>query len=238
MSCLLDGQPKFIKRIPDATFGLATFQPQYYQSYPDSFNAWDLVHDRLEALLLHRHCGLISDPRWGFVNLVFPFAVYEAKGWRGDPREARQQACSAGAVYLDMLDRLARKPGINGEKAEAYQTSSSRNHQVFVFTSFGAHWHVLLGYRRPRLEREFAACKGVSKSVYVSMTELKKLRLEDLQKIIGLSKNLEWPGGDKTESMGASIFSRSNTLLGSDRSSEFRHSAPQSVALFWETVLR
>ncbi|KAJ5167275.1 uncharacterized protein N7482_006056 [Penicillium canariense] len=166
-SCLLDGQPKFIRRIPDATFGLATFQPTDYPDYPESLDAWDLDHDRLEALLLHRHCGLIADPHWGDTNLVFPFAVYEAKGWSGDPREARHQASSAGAVYLDMLDNLARKPGIAGGNNRPYQTAQSCNHQVFVLTSFGAHWHILVGYKRPRLEKEYAGHRGLSDSVYV-----------------------------------------------------------------------
>ncbi|KAE8133364.1 hypothetical protein BDV38DRAFT_274330 [Aspergillus pseudotamarii] len=139
VSCLLVGEPKFIKRIPDATFGLATFNPKDYQS---PLAEWNLDHDRLEARLLHRHCGLISDPRWGDANLAFPFAVYEAKGWSGDAQEARRQGCSAGAVYLDI------------------------NNQVVIFTSFGAHWHILVGYKRPRLEREYAGHDGFSEPVY------------------------------------------------------------------------
>jgi hypothetical protein len=84
----------------------------------------------LEALLVHRHCGLISDPRWGDANLVFPFAVYEAKGWDGDPREARQQACSAGAAYLDMLEGLSKHPRKiwdGRSDRDADQTVGSRN---------------------------------------------------------------------------------------------------------------
>jgi len=153
-----------MKRIPDLTFGLATFEPKDYTS---AWAEFDLDRERLEALLLHQHCGLISDPRWGDTNLVFPFAVYEAKGWSGDPREARRQACSAGAAYLDILDRLTRHPGKIGEKDGAYQTPHSNNTQVFALTSFGAHWHILVGYKRPRLKREFAGHHGMSKSVYV-----------------------------------------------------------------------
>ncbi|KAB8214327.1 hypothetical protein BDV33DRAFT_196216 [Aspergillus novoparasiticus] len=165
VSCLLAGEPKFIKRIPDATFGLATFKPKDYQN---PLAEWNLDHDRLEALLLHRHCGLISDPRWGDADLAFPFAVYEAKGWSGDAREARRQGCSAGAVYLDMLDHLARQPGKTGNRKRAYQPAGGRsNNQVFVFTSFGAHWHILVGYKRRRLEREYAGHEGFSESVYI-----------------------------------------------------------------------
>lgn len=122
----------------------------------------------MEALLLHRQCGLISDPHWGGTSLVFPFAVYEAKGWSGDAREARRQACLAGKVYLDLLDDLSRRPEKPGEQQVQYQTDQSRNSQVFVYTSFGAHWHILVGYKRPRLPREYAGYQGVSDSVYVS----------------------------------------------------------------------
>ncbi|KAG4289868.1 hypothetical protein FPRO06_04690 [Fusarium proliferatum] len=164
-SCYMpfDWRIKFIKRIPDATFGLATFKPRDYQS---PIAEWDLDRDRLEALSLHRYCGLHSDPSWGKSSLVFPFAAYEAKGWSGDPREARRQACSAGSVYLDMLDRLSKIPGKPGDLDGAYQAEDSRNSQVFVFTSFGAHWHILVGYRRPRLAREHAGMAGMSKTVY------------------------------------------------------------------------
>lgn len=123
----------------------------------------------MEALALHRHCGLLSDPRWGDSSLVFPFAVYEAKGWAGDAREARRQACSAAAAYLDLLDRLTEVPGLTGERSGAYQTKKSRNSQVFAFTSYGAHWHILVGYKRPRLNREYAGHQGLSESVYVGI---------------------------------------------------------------------
>ncbi|SPO07514.1 uncharacterized protein DNG_10208 [Cephalotrichum gorgonifer] len=163
-SCLLAGEPKLFKRIPDATIGLATFRPE---DYPSALAEYDLDRERLEALSLHRHCDLKSDPRWADINLVFPFAVYEAKGWAGDCREARRQACSAGAAYLDLLDDLARHPGKIGRKNGAYQTPDSLNTQVFALTSFGAHWHVLVGYKRPRLRREFVGQTGLSASVYV-----------------------------------------------------------------------
>ncbi|KAI0399688.1 hypothetical protein F4802DRAFT_588444, partial [Xylaria palmicola] len=164
VSCLMTGQSAFLRRIPDATFGLATFHPRDYQTPVASY---DLDYGRLQALLLHRHCGLISDPRWGESDLVFPFAVYEAKGWSGDSRDARRKACAAAAAYLDILDDLARWPGKLGRRDGAYQTAESRSTQTFVFTSFGAHWHILVGYRRPRLAREFAGRKGMSENVYL-----------------------------------------------------------------------
>ncbi|KAI9036707.1 ankyrin repeat domain-containing protein [Aspergillus affinis] len=164
VTCLLAGEPKFVKRIPDATFGFVTFKPTDYQS---AWAEWDLDHDRLEALLLQRHCGLIADPRWGGADLVFPFATYEAKGWSGDAREARRQGCSAGAAYLDLLDSLARQPGKVGKKRGLYQPARTRLNQVFVFTSFGAHWHILVGYKRRRLPKEYAGHEGFSDSVYI-----------------------------------------------------------------------
>jgi hypothetical protein len=172
--CTLTGESTTVKRIPDATFGLATFSDYSSPVYVD-----ELQRDSLERLLLHPKCGLLTDPAWGGTDLAFPFAVYEAKGWSGDCRTARRQACSAVAVYLDLLDNLARKPG-PVDSAKPYQTSTSHRYQVFSLTSFGAHWHILVGYRRPRVDNSsscgfqpweepnhFAGTKGMSDEVYV-----------------------------------------------------------------------
>ncbi|KAH0562322.1 hypothetical protein GP486_002987 [Trichoglossum hirsutum] len=151
-----------IKRTPDATFGLATFSER-----ESDLQVWadELRRDRLEKLLLHHKCGLLVDPKWGETDLVFPFAVYEAKGWSGDCREARRQACSAGATYLDMLDNLCRTPG-PVDSTKPYQTTTSHCYQVFALTSFGAHWHLLVGYRRPRQAEEHAGTKGMSETIF------------------------------------------------------------------------
>jgi hypothetical protein len=161
-----------VKRIPDASFGLATFRPKHYQNAVASY---ELDAERLQALALHRNCGLITDPRRGNADMVFPFAVYEAKGWNGDPREARQQACAAGAAYLDMLDTLARVPGSPENTDCEYQFSESRNSQVFALTSYGAQWNIMVGYRRPRLKREHAGHPGMSDTVYVCIPNLLSL---------------------------------------------------------------
>jgi hypothetical protein len=152
-----------MERTPDATFGLKTFSER-----ESDLPVWadELRRDRLDKLLLHRKCGLLADPKWGENDLVFPFAVYEAKGWSGDCREARRQACSAGATYLDRLDDLCRKPG-PVDSAKLYQTATSHSYQVFALTSFGAHWHLLVGYRRPRHAEEHAETIGMSETVYV-----------------------------------------------------------------------
>ncbi|KAH8802943.1 hypothetical protein F5884DRAFT_491038 [Xylogone sp. PMI_703] len=161
--CTLTGETTVVSRIPDATFGLAAFSDSNYGA-----PGWvsELSRERLERLLLHRKCGLLSDPKWGEADLVFPFAAYEAKGWSGDCREARRQACQGAACYLDMLDNLARTPGPVGS-AKPYQTKTSHQYQVFALTSFGAHWHLLVGYQRPRQKDEHAEMKGMSKTVYI-----------------------------------------------------------------------
>ncbi|KAI9770996.1 MAG: hypothetical protein M1840_002700 [Geoglossum simile] len=160
--CTLTGKSTIVKRTLDATFGLTTF-PECEPNLP----AWasELRRDRLEKLLLHRKCGLLVDPKWGETNLVFPFAVYEAKGWSGDYREARRQVCLAGATYLDMLDDLCRTPGPVGS-TKSYQTATSHCYQVPAVTSFGAHWHLLVGYRRPRQAEEYAGVEGMSENIF------------------------------------------------------------------------
>ncbi|KAI9813027.1 MAG: hypothetical protein M1832_006418 [Thelocarpon impressellum] len=164
-TCLLTGQRKFVRRIPDATFGLSTYRPQTTTRVrKQPINSLALHQDRLERLALHPRCGLISDPKWGEANLVFPWAVYEAKGWNGDYREARRQACSAGARFLHILDHLARVPGLSGAE-RIYQTPSSHEFQVFALTSFGAHWHVLVGFMHDRLPEQEAGTDGMSKRV-------------------------------------------------------------------------
>ncbi|KAF2814121.1 uncharacterized protein BDZ99DRAFT_495668 [Mytilinidion resinicola] len=108
-----------------------------------------LCEDQLN--LLYAEFGFAVDPRMDRddTSLIFPWGVYEAKGWAGDCREARSQALAAGAAYLDMLDCLARTPDSSGYPT-AYQTHESRNFQVFALTSYGAQWHINVGYRRPR----------------------------------------------------------------------------------------
>jgi hypothetical protein len=53
-----------------------------------------------------------------------------------------------------------------------YQFSDSRSAQVFALTSFGAQWHVMVGYRRPRLKREHAGHPDMSDIVYVCKLHL------------------------------------------------------------------
>jgi len=172
----LTGEPTTVKRIPDATFGLATFSYYTSPAYID-----ELHRDSLEKLLLQPKCGLLTDPTWGGTDLVFPFAVYEAKGWSGDCRTARRQAFSAAAVYLDILDNLARKPG-PVDYTKVYQTPSSHIHQTFALASFGDLWHILVGYRRPRVDNS-SSCgdQPLQESNYFAGTKGTDLKGTDIQ---------------------------------------------------------
>ncbi|KAI9695513.1 MAG: hypothetical protein M1836_006430 [Candelina mexicana] len=163
VSCLLTGKRTLEKRIPDATFGLSTYQGLPRKNKVPGQNG-TFREDRLKRLLYHRKCGLISDPKWDAAKLVFPWAVYEAKGWAGDCREARRQACAGAARYLHMLDHLAHTPGPQTAKT-GYQTPSSHDFQVFAITSFGAYWHVLVGFRHDRTAEQHAGTSGLSKKV-------------------------------------------------------------------------
>ena len=76
--CNLTGRRTLVKRTPDETFALFTHERGAF--IDPSLNAGVFRQDRLQRLLLHPKCGLISDPRWGHTKMVFPWAVYEAKG--------------------------------------------------------------------------------------------------------------------------------------------------------------
>jgi hypothetical protein len=159
--------------------------------------------------MLHPKFGLVSDPKRLDIDLSFPFMVYEAKGWTGDCRAARRQACEAAAVYLDMLDDLARKPGQVGIP-RPYQTGTSHQYQVFVLTSFGAYWHLLVGYRRPRLASEHAGTKGMSETVYVSLdcSSQKKPLLTEAAQIF----QRIWSGHATDEQTAAELLSLVNQV--------------------------
>lgn len=173
----LTGVSTFNKRIPDATFGLSTYVPAECQDHytpcdyrhcPYRFPNWNsaLRRDKLERLAFHPKCGLLADPKWGESDMALPFMVYEAKGWSGDYREARRQACLAAKTYLDMLDHLSRVPSTAGPSSE-FQTATSQDNQVFAITSYGAHWHLLVAFKKPRGEDYYAKSEGLSPSVYI-----------------------------------------------------------------------
>jgi hypothetical protein len=166
VECTLNGEVSLDKRIPDLTFSLATFEKS---DFLQPIFAEELLQESLTKLLVHPKCGLIADPKAsGESYQAFPFALYEAKGWAGDCREARHQVTTTAASYLDMLDNLARDPGPT-KSARKYQTPTSHQYQIFCLTQFGAYWHILVGYRRPRQLEEHAGAQGMSETVYVML---------------------------------------------------------------------
>ena len=122
------------------TFGLATISNTTAQKrsesvdsssveYPDS-----LVKERLQKQLHHRNCGLVVDPRWGNVDLIFPFATYEAKKKKKSLEDAERQLLEAGSIYLGMLDDLQRDP----YQHDQYQGGIEVLLLMFGFTSSGS----------------------------------------------------------------------------------------------------
>lgn len=145
-------------KIPDATMGLATYlrrasglnNPEAHES---------LFRDGLDKQLRLRECGLVVDPKWGKTDLIFPWAVYEAKkencnyfgknGRRKFSKEADLQLNDAYRMYLGMLDDLMRNPA----DPEKYQKNcESRYVQMFGFASSGTYWAVNVAFYKPGTE--------------------------------------------------------------------------------------
>ena len=80
------------------------------------------------------------DGVWGETELLFPFAVYEAKKKELHYQQAEDQIYHACRTYLAMLDDLARNPNNVAE----YQTEESSKYQLFAFASCGAYWQVFV----------------------------------------------------------------------------------------------
>ena len=87
-------------------------------------------------------CGLVVDGVWGKTDLVFPFAVYEAKKRASSYKDAEEQTYHACKTYLAMLDDLARNP----DNVAEYQTAGSSKYQLFAFTSCGSYWEVYVAW--------------------------------------------------------------------------------------------
>ncbi|OTA53314.1 hypothetical protein K449DRAFT_470066 [Hypoxylon sp. EC38] len=66
-------------------------------------------------------------------NIVFPFAVYEAKKSSGSDTQAEKQAAGACDRYLGIIDQVVRDP----RNSKKYQWKNSRDYQIFAFTSRG-----------------------------------------------------------------------------------------------------
>jgi hypothetical protein len=142
------------KRIPDATIGLKSYSDfflkhGYVCSAPDCEDDHStmqpdkrLSEDDLDAMMHDPECGLVVDGVWGKTELLFPFAVYEAKKRVKHYQQAEGQIYHACMTYLAMLDDLARNPNNVAE----YQTEESSNYQLFAFASCGPYWQVFIAW--------------------------------------------------------------------------------------------
>lgn len=97
----------------------------------------------LKAMMHDPECGLVVDGVWGKTELLFPFAVYEAKKRAGNYQQAENQIYHACKTYLAMLDDLARNPNNVSE----YQTKDSDKYQMFAFASCGSYWQVFIAWK-------------------------------------------------------------------------------------------
>ena len=91
------------KRIPDATIGLKSYN-DYLLKRGYVCSASDCEEDHstmqpdkrlsehdLQAMMHDPECGLVVDGVWGKTELLFPFAVYEAKKRPSYYRQAEDQ---------------------------------------------------------------------------------------------------------------------------------------------------
>lgn len=101
-----------------------------------------LLEDRILMQMDKWECGLIVDGIWGETNLMFPFAVYEAKKSADSWEHAENQVYHACRTYLAMLDDLARNP----TDVTRYQSKESESYQLFGFTSCGSYWKVYIAW--------------------------------------------------------------------------------------------
>ncbi|QYT02930.1 hypothetical protein H0G86_009912 [Trichoderma simmonsii] len=141
-----NGELSVKRRIPDATFGIKTFDgicnrlgfPAYRRDLKKEPEPL-LLECRLREMMRNKSCGLVVDGVWGETGLIFPFAAYEAKSksHRYDD-SAEKQVQHACQTYLAMLDDLARDPN----NVTEYQTKESSQFQFFAFTSSASFWEV------------------------------------------------------------------------------------------------
>jgi hypothetical protein len=101
-----------------------------------------LSEERIFMQMNERQCGLIVDGKWGEMDLLFPFAVYEAKKSAKTWEQAEDQVYHACRTYLAMLDDLARNP----TDVTRYQSKESERYQLFGFTSCGSYWKVYIAW--------------------------------------------------------------------------------------------
>lgn len=140
------------RRIVDATMGLSTYcgdelKRRFKYSIPEREGGHIIRHlvqtlsqKDLHSMMHDDDCGLVVDGLWGLTDVVFPFAVYEAKKKSMSLKAAQNQVYHACRAYLAMLDDLARDPNNISE----YQTEESHTYQMFAFVSCGSFWQVFV----------------------------------------------------------------------------------------------
>ncbi|KAF7555567.1 hypothetical protein G7Z17_g2048 [Cylindrodendrum hubeiense] len=109
-------------KIPDATMGLKSYgefflkrgstcdDPNCSKDHSAKQPDERLSKRKLIAMMGNPKCGLIVDGVWGETDLIFPFAVYEAKKRARSFEAAEEQIYHACSTYLAMLDDLTRNP--------------------------------------------------------------------------------------------------------------------------------
>ncbi|PKK40972.1 hypothetical protein CI102_15222, partial [Trichoderma harzianum] len=148
------GKKTVKKRIPDATFGLRSYDdfflkrgyicdtPDCKEDHTTMQPDKRLLDGDLQSMMHDPQCGLIVDGVWGKTELLFPFAVYEAKKRAINSTQAEDQIHHACRTYLAMLDDLVRNP----DNVAEYQTEESSKYQLFAFTSCGSYWQVFVSW--------------------------------------------------------------------------------------------
>ncbi|XXG97435.1 hypothetical protein Hte_003736 [Hypoxylon texense] len=127
---------EMIRRTPDATLGLRA----------DNEGGSILEPSRLRRLRFDTKIHTSGDPgakHYKDTNVLFPFAVYEAKKDAASVHEAERQVAQACDRYLGLLDNVVRDP----MDSSTYQSKTSRGYQIFALTSCGANWKVFKATR-------------------------------------------------------------------------------------------
>jgi hypothetical protein len=152
-----EGASGIKSRIPDQTLGLATYQDSSFDrhwctkykewkrnprphSLDEVFHA-SLRKSRLSKLIHDGRSGLVVDGKWGEVDLIFPWGVYEAKKAGQKYEQAKKQVFHAAQIYLGMLDDLARNP------EDVSEAQSEDKHQIFLFTSCASEFSIWIAYK-------------------------------------------------------------------------------------------
>ena len=90
------------KKIPDATMGLRTYTEEQMKGFKCTAEDCTIDHSVMEPhqnlskrklldMTSQRETGLVVDGLWGKADIIFPWAIYEAKKGRIRPENAESQ---------------------------------------------------------------------------------------------------------------------------------------------------